>query len=106
MNMLAALSRRLRRLTHLIEDLSLKEVLGRLAAYLLYLSNHEDKNTELELDITKGQLASLIGTIPETISRIFSRMSNQGLIHINGRNIRLLNKKALKEVAEEGKLSI
>jgi CRP-like cAMP-binding protein len=79
---------------------------GRLAAYLLYLSDRKDKNTELELDITKGQLASLLGTIPETISRIFSRMSNQGLIHINGRNIRLLNKKALKEVAEEGKLSI
>jgi CRP-like cAMP-binding protein len=79
---------------------------GRLAAYVLYFSDRKDKNTELELDITKGQLASLLGTIPETISRIFSRMSNQRLIHINGRNIRLLNKKALKEIAEEGKLSI
>ncbi|MGZ3593681.1 MAG: Crp/Fnr family transcriptional regulator, partial [Syntrophales bacterium] len=36
LNMLALLSRRLRRFAALIEDLSLKEVPGRLAAYLLY----------------------------------------------------------------------
>ena len=36
--MLAMLSRRLRRFSTLIEDLSLKEVPGRLSAYLLYLT--------------------------------------------------------------------
>jgi CRP/FNR family transcriptional regulator len=39
LHMLAVLSRRLRRFASLIEDLSLKEVPGRLAAYLLYLSD-------------------------------------------------------------------
>jgi len=102
MNMIAALSRRLRQLSHLIEDLSLKEVPGRLSAYLLYLSDRADGAADLELDISKGLLASLLGTIPETLSRIFNKMSNQGLIRIKGRKIRLLNKKALKELAMTG----
>ena len=38
LNMLAILSKRLRRFANLIDDLSLKEVPGRLAAHLLYLS--------------------------------------------------------------------
>jgi len=38
MNMLAALSIRLKQFSHMIEALSLKEVPGRLAAHLLYLS--------------------------------------------------------------------
>ena len=105
MNMIAALSRRLRQLSHLIEDLSLKEVPGRLSAYLLYLSDRRDKATDLELDISKGQLASLLGTIPETLSRIFNKMSNQGLIQIKGRRIRILNTKALKKLATSGKIS-
>ncbi len=37
LNLLGILSQRLRRFTHLIEDLSLKEVPGRLAAYLIFL---------------------------------------------------------------------
>ena len=106
MNMLAALSIRLRQLAHLIEDLSLKEVPGRLAAYLLYLSDRVERNSELKLDIPKGQLASLLGTIPETLSRIFNKTNRKGLIKIKGRKIRLLNKEALKEVAAGGKLLI
>ena len=41
LNMLAQLSRRLRHFAGLIEDLSLKEVPGRLAKYLLYLSGRD-----------------------------------------------------------------
>ena len=64
-----------------------------------------DKAADLKLDISKGQLASFLGTIPETLSRIFSKMSNQGLIRIKGRRIRILNTKALKKLATPGKIS-
>ena len=105
MNMVAALSRRLKNLTRLIEELSLKEVPGRLAAYLLYLSERgEGGNNLIKLDIPKKILASLLGTIPETLSRIFYKMNNQGLIAMKGRTIRILDKKALKKIALEGKL--
>jgi len=102
LNMLAVLSMRLRRFTVLIEDLSLKEVPGRLAAYLLYLSESREGTRQLELDITKTQLASLLGTIPETLSRILGRMNKRGLIETEGPRIRILDMEGLKELAEAG----
>lgn len=102
LNMLAVLSKRLRRFTALIDDLSLKEVPGRLAAYLLYLSDQNKGAKELDLTITKAQLASLLGTIPETLSRILGKLSSQGLIETDGRRIRILNIDGLQDLAESG----
>jgi len=102
LNMLAILSKRLRRFANLIDDLSLKEVPGRLAAHLLYLSGQSEGSEQLELNITKTQLASLLGTIPETLSRILGKMSKQGLIESDGRQIKILEREALEELAESG----
>jgi CRP-like cAMP-binding protein len=103
LNMLAVLSRRLRRFASLVEDLSLKEVPGRLAAYLLYFEEKKkgmEEGKALELDISKNQLASLLGTIPETLSRIFGRMAREGLIKTEGqRRILILDHKGLEELA-------
>ncbi len=103
LNMLAVLSRRLRVFSSLIEDLSLKEVPGRLAAYLLYLAGKEGGAKELELTITKAQLAGLLGTIPETLSRILGKMTAQGLIESDGRKIRILDPEGLRMVSESGR---
>ncbi|MBN1849198.1 MAG: Crp/Fnr family transcriptional regulator [Deltaproteobacteria bacterium] len=100
LNMLAVLSRRLRGFAALIEDLSLKEVPGRLAAHLLFLSEQKKGSKDFELTITKGQLASLLGTIPETLSRILTKMSKQGLIESNGARIKILDRDALQDLAE------
>jgi CRP/FNR family transcriptional regulator len=104
MNMLADLSKRLRRFTLLVEELSLKEVPSRLAAHILYLSGRENDAGVFELSITKGQLASLIGTIPETISRILGKMSSQDLIKVRGRKISIINRKKLEDLAAGEKL--
>jgi CRP-like cAMP-binding protein len=102
LNMLAILSERLRRFTILVDDLSLKEVPGRLAAYLLYLSEQKKGSNDLELSITKGQLASLLGTIPETLSRILRKMTEQGLIETDGPRIGILDREGLEVLAESG----
>ena len=103
LNMLAVLSMRLRQFTVQIENLSLKEVPGRLASYLIYLSGEQENEQSVKLDISKGQLASLLGTIPETLSRIFAKMSDQRLIAVNGRHIRLLDPAGLESLATHGK---
>ncbi len=102
LNMLAVLSRRLRKFAALIDDLSLKEVPGRLAAYLLLLSEQRKGSKDLDLTVTKGQLASLLGTIPETLSRILGKMASQGLIESVGPRIRILDPEGLRELAETG----
>lgn len=99
MSMLAILSRRLKQFTRLVESLSLKEVPQRLATYLLYVSEDKGSSDNLELDTSKGQLASILGTIPETLSRILSKMVNQDLIRVQGRTIKLIDKKGLGELA-------
>jgi CRP-like cAMP-binding protein len=100
LNMLAILSRRLRKFTLLVEDLSLKEVPGRLAAYLLYVSKQRGESNDLELDVAKGQLASILGTIPETLSRILTKMVRQGLIQSDGPRIRIVDRQGLEELAQ------
>jgi CRP/FNR family transcriptional regulator, dissimilatory nitrate respiration regulator len=104
MNMLAILSQRLKYFTRLIEDLSLKEVPQRLAAYLLILAKR-DGSDQVSLGISKGQLASLLGTIPETLSRIMAKMAGQDLILVKGRKITLLNKTTL-EMLSNGKQTL
>ena len=102
--MLGVLSMRLREFTVQIEHLALKEVPGRLASYLIYVSGEQESAKSIQLDISKGQLASLLGTIPETLSRIFSKMSSRGLIEVEGKTIWLLDKEGLEELAETGKI--
>ena len=102
LNMLAILSKRLRRFTRLVDDLSLKEVPGRLAAYLLYLSERDRGSQYLQLPISKGQLASLLGTIPETLSRILKRMNALGLIETEGSRIKILDLEGLEGLVESG----
>jgi len=97
MNMMAALSRRLKKFASMIEALSLKEVPGRLAAHLLLLSEQQGRN--VELDIAKNHLASLLGTIPETLSRIFAKMVKNGFIESNGKQIKIIDLAALEDLA-------
>lgn len=96
LNMLGILSLRLRIFTTQIENLSLKEVPERLSGYLLYLMEEQENDKQVKLDISKGQLASLLGTIPETLSRIFAKMSDEQLIRVQGREIEILDKDGLE----------
>ncbi len=105
LNLLAVLSFRLHQFTDQIENLSLKEVPGRLAAYLIDLSDEHGGADTVTLSVSKRQLASLLGTIPETLSRIFGKMSGRGIIHVNGAEIRIADRDALADLAEYGKLS-
>jgi CRP/FNR family transcriptional regulator, dissimilatory nitrate respiration regulator len=97
LNMLALLSRRLRRFANLIEELSLKEVPGRLASYLVYLSDRSKDADVVELDIPKTLLAQMLGTIPETVSRALAKMAADNLIRVEGRKITLLDRQRLEE---------
>lgn len=106
LNMLAVLSMRLHEFTLQIENLSLKEVPGRLASYLMYLASEQASPQRVELKISKGQLASVLGTVPETLSRIFARMSDRGLISVRGRAIELLDADSLRRIAVSGHADI
>lgn len=103
-NMLRSFARHMRRFSHLVDNLSLKEVPGRLATYLLQLSKHgnnsDEASHEIELDLNKGQLAAMLGTIPETLSRVFYKLSQDGVIAVEGSKITILDRDKLEQLAE------
>ena len=102
MKMMALLAQRLRILVNKIDDLSLKETPARVASYLLLLRSSQESNT-FKLDLPKGQIAFYLGTIQETLSRIFKRFSDEGLIELDNREITILDTEALQRIADEGR---
>jgi CRP/FNR family transcriptional regulator len=76
---------------------------ARLASYLIYLADEQQSDELVTLTISKGQLASILGTIPETLSRIFGKLSSQNLISVQGPKIALLDREGLADLAELGK---
>ena len=103
LNLLAIMSKKLRQFAAQIENLSLKEIPARLASYLIYLAEEQDSKDAVTLNVSKGQLASLLGTIPETLSRIFAKLSGQNLIRVEGPRITLLDLQGIEDLAEHGK---
>ena len=100
LNMLAIMSKKLRQFAVQIENLSLKEMPARLASYLIFLADEQNKDDLVSLKISKGQLASTLGTIPETLSRAFAKLSGQNLINVDGKKITLLDRRGLEDLAE------
>ena len=103
MNILALLAARLREFTVQVENLSLKGIPGRLASYLLDLAREQGSHDRITLHISKLQLASLLGTGPESLSRALGSMKSRNLIEEKGSTIRLVNRALLEELAEKGK---
>ena len=100
LNMLAVMSKKLRQFAVQIENLSLKEMPARLASYLLLHADEQNQDNVVILKISKGQLASTLGTIPETLSRMFAKLSGKNLISVDGKKITILNRRGLEDLAE------
>jgi CRP/FNR family transcriptional regulator len=96
-------ARRLRHFASLVEELSLKDVTSRLARFLLDEAAsrglHSPLGLQINLKISKRELASRLGTIPETLSRSLSGLSSAGVIKVKGRAVTILAPEALEKIA-------
>ena len=72
-----------------------KPVRGRLAESLLTLNETYRENG---IELTREELANLVGTAKETISRLLSEFKADKLIQIDGRSIEVLNPKGLDRI--------
>ncbi|RLB67464.1 MAG: Crp/Fnr family transcriptional regulator [Deltaproteobacteria bacterium] len=100
-NMIAGLSRFLRQFANQIEDLTFKDVPSRLARYLMELSRGTKQI--VELPISKSQLASNLGTVSETLSRTFRKLSEDELISVAGKKVEILDFNRLEQLSEKCK---
>ncbi|WP_166924444.1 Crp/Fnr family transcriptional regulator [Flavobacterium poyangense] len=82
--------------------LAQKTVKQRLAETLLYLhaTFGEDTDHTLKVQLTREELAGMIGTATESCIRLLSDFNKLGLIELVGKKIVLKNTTALKRLAE------
>ncbi|MBK1724057.1 Crp/Fnr family transcriptional regulator [Thiocystis violacea] len=96
--MLGALSQRLRGLIGEIDDLTLHTATSRVARYLA--AKVIPGELSVALDVRKGVLASRLSVQPETFSRVVKSLTAQGVIEMQGTQVRILDPEALLVIAE------
>jgi len=78
----------------------------RVASFLLDLSGRLQARayspTQFVLRMTREELGSFLGIKLETVSRSLSRFQKDGLIEVNGKDIRILDLRRLSE-AQQGR---
>lgn len=91
LNLIVSLSLLLRRFARQIEELTFAEVPTRLAAYLIDLAAQKSTafqgKTYLDLGMKKGELASRLGTVSETLSRSLKKLKEEGIIEVEGNRV-------------------
>ena len=74
----------------------------RLAAFLLNLSERYKSrgysSTEFVLRMTREEIGSYLGLKLETVSRLFSRFQQEGLVQVAGRSVKLIDIPMLKQL--------
>jgi CRP-like cAMP-binding protein len=91
LSLLAAMSRQLHALVADIDRISLQSGTQRLTQYLLAQPAHtHDNRRVLQLPASKQAIASLLDIRPETLSRIFSRLTEEGLLRVEGDTVTIL----------------
>ncbi len=87
MKFLGLFAKRLNYLTEKVKELSIDDAKERLLGYL----NRRDKGDGVvEIKLPKKEISSSIGVSPETFSRILKKLSEEGVISIEGKVIKLL----------------
>jgi len=84
-----------------ITDIAQKTVRERLAEILVHLKDSFglDITNELQLSLTREELANIVGTATESVIRLLSEFKADKYIEINGRKIKILNYNALRKIA-------
>jgi CRP/FNR family transcriptional regulator, cyclic AMP receptor protein len=104
LKVLKVIGGRLRRLVGIIEELSFTTVRHRLIAVLVRLAKAEGipdgDAVALSLPTNNSELAAQIGTVRELVSRNLSRLQADGLIAIDGREVRITSLKRLESELE------
>lgn len=92
------LARRVVNFTSVVQTLSL-DVPSRVARYLFQRSLAAGRPTsqglELDLGMKKGELAMALGTVPETLSRAFAKLREDGIAEVHGSTVTILDVRAL-----------
>ena len=97
LNVIKVLARRVRHLVSLVEDLSFKHVIGRVAKILL---EHVGGEMGRVPRLTQQEMAAMAGTAREVVGRSLKALEEEGAIKLDRHRIIIRDKEALQKVME------
>ncbi len=78
------------------------QVFGRLATHLLDLSSNIYQSNQFELPLNRSEIADLVCSSRETVSRLLTELSREKIILAEGKHLEILDKKRLQNISEKG----
>lgn len=94
------MTRRIRKINQQVEDLAFKDVFGRVASTIYQLLETEEKIQGRELRrlrMTHQDLANMVGSSRETVTRALNRLQNKGAIAISHQQIEVVDREFLAD---------
>lgn len=83
-------------------DQQQKQMNGRLADALLYLCDDIFLSRQFKMPFSNTDLAALIGSTREGVSRTLSNFKSLGIIRISGKEVDIIDYDKLKKISEKG----
>ncbi|MDO6743551.1 Crp/Fnr family transcriptional regulator [Tenacibaculum soleae] len=101
MDILKNMASSLKTADNFIVDMAQKTVKQRLAATLLNLENRFSKseNGALDIHLSREDIANIIGTATESAIRLLSEFKKKKIIDLKGKEVFILDSKALNDIA-------
>lgn len=101
-DMFKSMGKSIRQSDDLLVNMSQKTMKARLAATLLMLEDTFGKESDgsLSLVLTREEVAGIVGTATESVIRLLSQFSKEGIVKLEGRHIFILDLEMLKIVSE------
>ena len=95
MKLMSVMAQRLMYLTNVIESLSLKSALSKIASYILRKIEEGGEEVEFSTNIAAMEL----GLTKETVSRMLGKLKELGIIEKSRNKVKVKNPQALKELS-------
>lgn len=96
------MAKRLQNVAAIIENLALRDSLGRTVSVLLSFAKERGIKTKegilLELNLNRQDLANIVGTSRENVTRILSQLDREGIIRLDRHKIIIKDMETLKNM--------
>ena len=98
--LLVSIAGRTRQLVSIVQDLSMRNVKGRLARLLLEQAQAAADDDHLERMLTQEEMASRLGTVREVVGRSLRSLAAEGIIEFDRHRIVILEPERLADEAQ------
>jgi CRP/FNR family transcriptional regulator len=91
-----------RLLIEIIKNLSYKQMRGKLASAIIYLSQIEFLNENIFENLTRQEIADFASISTESAIKFLKEFEKEGIVFLNGKNIEIIQQEKLEQLSKNG----